>query len=58
MKIKISKKDLYKAMLKHLIDKEEFELCAKLRDTIEKITEDNTEYYVIDSDEFTKIKNN
>ena len=56
MKIKISKKDLYKAMLKHLIDKEEFELCAKLRDTIEKITEDDTEYYVIDSDEFTKIK--
>ena len=41
---------------KYLIDKEEFELCAKLRDTIEKITEDDTEYYVIDSDEFTKIK--
>lgn len=56
MKIKISKKDIYKAMLKHLIDKEEFELAAKVRDTIENIKYSEEETYIIDTDDVEEDK--
>lgn len=47
MKIEIKKEDFYKAMMKSLVDKEDYELCAKIRDTIKKI-KDPDEVYVIE----------
>jgi protein-arginine kinase activator protein McsA len=50
MKIEIRKDDFYKAMIKSLVDKEEYELAAKVRDTIKNL-ENPDETYVIDIEE-------
>lgn len=47
MKIKITKIDFYKAILISLVEKEEYELAAKIRDTIKDL-ENPDEYYEIE----------
>jgi protein-arginine kinase activator protein McsA len=50
MKVIIRKDEFYQVMMKVLVDKEDYELCAKIRDTIKKI-KDPDEVYVIEIDE-------
>jgi protein-arginine kinase activator protein McsA len=50
MKIEIRKDDFYKAMMKSLVDTEQYELCAKVRDTIKNL-ENPDETCVIDIEE-------
>lgn len=46
MKIKLNKKDLYKAMMKEFQNSEEYELCQLLLDAINNTQDD--EYYELE----------
>ncbi len=54
MKIRISKKELYEALQNKLIEREEYELCAKMKTTIEKIKNEKDEIYEIDFKDYDK----
>jgi Arc/MetJ-type ribon-helix-helix transcriptional regulator len=49
--VKINKSELYKALLESLKDKEDYELCAKLRDALKEL-ENPEEFIELDLDEF------